>query len=283
VIIEQLEIIRLALEEDLAGGVDVTTDWLVDPALVGEAWIEAREDAIISGVGIVADVFKAVDPEITVTALCEDGAHVRPLNRVISIYGKAGSILKAERTALNFLTHLSGVATKTAELVDMTRAFGTKIWCTRKTTPGLRKLEVEAVRAGGGDTFRDSLFEKVLIKDNHLGVIGGMESLAKRIEDDPESQHNLRDGKLEVASLYELDLAIKMGWKQILLDNFTPEQVREAVERYAKVASLEASGGITHENIREYAATGVEAISIGQLTHSVRSVDFALEVDWSVS
>ncbi|MBL0060281.1 MAG: carboxylating nicotinate-nucleotide diphosphorylase [bacterium] len=282
-ITEQTEIIRLALEEDLASGVDVTTDWLVDPSLVGEAWIEAREDAIIAGIETVRDVFAAVDPDVLVTPLCEDGARVRPLNRVVSIYGKATSILKAERTALNFLTHLSGVATKTAELVEVTRPYGTKIWCTRKTTPGLRRLEVEAVRAGGGDTYRDSLFAKVLIKDNHLSIIGGIDSLAKRLVGDPDASLNLADGKIEVASLYELELAIKMGWKQILLDNFAPEQVREAVERFSKDVSLEASGGITAENIREYAATGIEAVSIGQLTHSVRSVDFALEVDWSVS
>lgn len=282
-ITEQLDIIRLALEEDLASGVDVTTDWLVDPELIGEAWIEAREDAIIAGLESVRDVFAAVDPDVMVTPLCEDGARVRPLNRVVSIFGKARSILKAERTALNFLTHLSGVATKTSELVELTRPYGTRVWCTRKTTPGLRRLEVAAVRAGGGDTFRASLFEKVLIKDNHLGVIGGMESLAKRLEHDADAQINLREGKVEVASLYELELAVKMGWKQILLDNFAPEQVREAVERYARGVSLEASGGITTENIREYASTGIEAISIGQLTHSVRSVDFALEVDWSVS
>lgn len=282
-ITEQTEIIRLALEEDLASGVDVTTDWLVDPALVGEAWIEAREDAIIAGLETVRDVFTAVDPEVLVTPLCGDGARVRPLNRVVSIYGKAVSILKAERTALNFLTHLSGVATKTSELVDVTRPYGTKIWCTRKTTPGLRRLEVAAVRAGGGDTFRDSLFAKVMIKDNHLSIIGGIDSLAKRLIDDPDADINLAEGKIEVASLYELELAIKMGWKQVLLDNFAPEQVREAVERFSKEVSLEASGGITTENIRDYAATGIEAISIGQLTHSVRSVDFALEVDWSVS
>jgi len=283
VITEQTEIIRLALEEDLASGVDVTTDWLVDPSLAGEAWIEAREDAIIAGLDTVREVFFAVDPDVLVTPLCEDGARVRPLNRVVSIYGKATSILKAERTALNFLTHLSGVATKTAELVEFTRPYGTKVWCTRKTTPGLRRLEVEAVRAGGGDTYRDSLFAKVLIKDNHLSIIGGIDSLAKRLVGDPDASLNLAEGKIEVASLYELELAIKMGWKQILLDNFAPEQVREAVERFSKDVSLEASGGITAENIREYAATGIEAVSIGQLTHSVRSVDFALEVDWSVS
>lgn len=282
-ITEQTEIIRLALEEDLASGVDVTTDWLVDPSLVGEAWIEAREDAIIAGLDTVREVFFAVDPDVLVTPLCEDGARVRPLNRVVSIYGKATSILKAERTALNFLTHLSGVATKTAELVEFTRPYGTKVWCTRKTTPGLRRLEVEAVRAGGGDTYRDSLFAKVLIKDNHLSIIGGIDSLAKRLVGDPDASLNLAEGKIEVASLYELELAIKMGWKQILLDNFAPEQVREAVERFSKDVSLEASGGITAENIREYAGTGIEAVSIGQLTHSVRSVDFALEVDWSVS
>lgn len=279
----QSEIIRLALEEDLASGVDLTTDWLVDPALVGEAWIEAREDAIIAGLETVREVFAAVDPEVLVTSLCEDGARVRPLNRVISIYGKAISILKAERTALNFLTHLSGVATKTAELVDIARPYGTKVWCTRKTTPGLRKLEIAAVRAGGGDTYRDSLYGKVLIKDNHLSILGGIDSLAKRLDGDLDAGINLAGGKIEVASMYELEVAVRMGWKQVLLDNFAPEQVREAVERFSKDVSLEASGGITTENIREFAATGIEAVSIGQLTHSVQSVDFALEVDWSVS
>ncbi|MBK6910088.1 MAG: carboxylating nicotinate-nucleotide diphosphorylase [bacterium] len=282
-ITEQMEIIRLALDEDLAGGVDVTTDWLVGPDVKGEAWIEAREDAIVSGLDIVRNVFLAVDNDLMVTPLCEDGARVRPLNRVISVYGHANAILKAERTALNFLTHLSGVATKTSELVELTRAYGTKIWCTRKTTPGLRRLEVAAVRAGGGDTYRDNLYEKILVKDNHLGVMGGMDVLAKKVEHDPAAMLNLEAGKVEVASLYELELAVKMGWRQILLDNFAPEQVREAVERYSKVVGLEASGGITTTNIRDYAATGIEAISIGQLTHSVRSVDFALEVDWSVN
>ncbi|NUO18091.1 carboxylating nicotinate-nucleotide diphosphorylase [bacterium] len=282
-ITEQLEIIRLALEEDLASGVDVTTDWLVETSLVGEAWIEARENAYISGLNTVKEVFAAIDPEVVVTPLCEDGAKVRPLNRVVSIFGKASSILKAERTALNFLTHLSGVATRTAELVEIARPYGTKVWCTRKTTPGLRRLEIEAVRAGGGDTYRDSLYSKILIKDNHLSIIGGIESLAKRLEGDLDAEMNLREGKIEVASLYELDVAVRMGWKKVLLDNFAPEQVREAVERYAKDVSLEASGGIHLGNIREYAATGIEAVSVGELTHSVDSIDFALEVDWSVN
>ncbi len=281
---ETLDIVKLALEEDLAGTLtDVTTDWLVDPELQGEAWIEAREDAHIAGLGVAHEVFLAIDPQIIFTPLCEDGDRVRPLNRVASVYGKAVSILKAERTALNFLTHLSGVATKTAELVSLTKPYGTKIWCTRKTTPGLRRLEVSAVRAGGGDFYRDSLFDKVLVKDNHLGIIGGIEGLARKLDINGEPDARVKDGKVEVASLYELELAVKMGWTQILLDNFAPEQVREAVERYGKDVSLEASGGITTDNIREYAATGVEAISIGQLTHSVRSVDFALEVDWSIT
>jgi len=282
--VETLDIVKLALHEDLAGDlIDVTTDWLVDPELKGEAWIEAREDAIISGLSVVREVFVAIDPEIQFTALCEDGAHVRPLNRVATVYGRAASILKAERTALNFLTHLSGVATKTAELVEKTKPYGTRIWCTRKTTPGLRRLEVSAVRAGGGDTYRDSLYDKVLVKDNHLGMIGGIDALGRTLDINGAVDARVKDGKLEVASLYELELAVKMGWEQILLDNFAPEQVREAVERYGKDVSLEASGGITADNIVEYAATGVHAISIGQLTHSVRSVDFALEVDWSIT
>ncbi len=282
--VETEDIIRLAIEEDLAGDMmDVTTDWLVDRELHGEAWIEAREDAIIAGLDVARQVFYCIDPDLQFTALCADGDHVRPLNRVASVFGRAVSILKAERTALNFLTHLSGVATKTAELVHLTRPYGTKIWATRKTTPGLRRLELAAVRAGGGDTYRESLFDKVLVKDNHLGIIGGIEALSRKLDINGELDPRIADGKVEVASLYELEIAVRMGWKRILLDNFAPEQVREAVERYATVVELEASGGITTSNIRAFAATGVCAISIGQLTHSVRSVDFALEVDWSVA
>ncbi|MCB9357128.1 MAG: carboxylating nicotinate-nucleotide diphosphorylase [Calditrichaeota bacterium] len=283
-IIETMDIVRLALEEDLTGDmIDVTTDSLVDPELSGEAWIEAREDAIIAGLSVAKEVFRAVDPEVVFTPLCADGDHVRPLNRVASINGKAVSILKAERTALNFLTHLSGVATKTAELVQLTGPYQTKVWATRKTTPGLRKLELDAVRAGGGDTYRENLFERVLVKDNHIGIIGGIEALTRRLDINGEADPKFLDGKVEVASLHELELAVGMGWKQILLDNFAPEQVREAVERHGHEVALEASGGIHTGNIREYAATGVPAISIGQLTHSVRSVDFALEVDWSIT
>ncbi|MBK6766875.1 MAG: nicotinate-nucleotide diphosphorylase (carboxylating) [bacterium] len=216
--VETADILKLALEEDLAGDlIDVTTDWLVDPELKGEAWIEAREDAIISGLGVVRDVFLTIDTEIQFSALCDDGARVRPLNRVATVYGRAASILKAERTALNFLTHLSGVATKTAELVELTKQHGTKIWCTRKTTPGLRRLEVAAVRAGGGDTYRDSLFDKVLVKDNHLGMIGGMEALGRMLDINGDTDARVKDGKVEVASLFELDLAVKMGWSKYCL------------------------------------------------------------------
>ena len=278
---ETKNIIRLALEEDLTDDKDVTTDWLIRADQTGEGWVEARQDAVVSGLLPFKEVFLMVDPTIEVTLLCEDGAQVNPLNRVATVSGKAAAILKAERTALNFLSHLSGVATKTAEFVAATSEWKTDILCTRKTNPGLRELEVVAVRHGGGDTFRKNLAEAVLVKDNHLGLIGGVEGLGEIIKASQEDLGFLTSGKLEVQSMYELELAVKMGWKQILLDNFTVEQVTEAVDRWGEAVSLEASGGIHEENLKEYAATGVHAISMGAITHSVKIVDFSLEVDWN--
>jgi nicotinate-nucleotide pyrophosphorylase (carboxylating) len=280
---ELSSIIRLALDEDLTSLGDITTDWLIQEDQTGEGWVEARQDAVVSGLLPFRDVFLAVDPSLEITLLCEDGATVKPLNRVATISGKAASILKAERTALNFLSHLSGIATHTAELVAATREWKTQILCTRKTSPGLRELEVAAVRHGGGDTFRSNLSETVLIKDNHLGLIGGVEALWERLKANPGNPQQLRTGKLEVASMYELELAVKMGWRQILLDNFTVEQVAEAVTRWGRVVHLEASGGINSGNLKQYAATGVHAVSMGELTHSVRVADFSLEVEWNLN
>lgn len=277
---ETKNIIRLALEEDLAERGDITSDWLIGEELTGDGWVEARQDAVVSGLTAFKEVFMAVDSSLEVTLLCEDGANVKPMNRVATIAGNAKSILKAERTALNFLSHLSGVATRTAELVAATREWNTQILCTRKTNPGLRELEVAAVRHGGGDTFRANLSEAVLVKDNHLGMIGGVEGLEELLRSSDEHKDYLISGKLEVLTMYELETAVKMGWKQLLLDNFTVEQVAEAVERWGNVVHLEASGRINESNLTDYAATGVHAISMGVITHSARIVDFSLEVEW---
>jgi nicotinate-nucleotide pyrophosphorylase (carboxylating) len=273
-------VIRLALEEDIPRNLDVTTDWLIPASEYGKAWIESRQEAVVAGIEIVREVFSEVDSALSIEMLSRDGDRVKPLQKVLTCAGSAASILKAERTALNFLSHLSGIATHTETLVEIAKPYGTKVWCTRKTTPGWRRMEVDAVRAGGGDTFRASLDEHILVKDNHLGLIGGIEGLRRALEVSPNRSEILRDGKTEVSSLDELDQAIEMGWTKILLDNFTPDQVREAVLKHAHHAELEASGGINRSNLIDYAKTGVEAVSLGELTHSIRAADFALEVSW---
>jgi nicotinate-nucleotide pyrophosphorylase (carboxylating) len=281
------QLIRRALDEDAAGNRDMTSDLLIDPRVTGTAWIEAREDAVVSGLSVVVDVFAAVDQKVQTRALVPDGTRVPRMQRVMDISGPATSILKAERTALNFLTHLSGVATHTWQFVDATRQWKTTILCTRKTLPGLRALEVAAVRHGGGDAYRTNLTDAVLIKDNHLGILGGMSGVRQRLTEmrrnDAESVDKLLStGKIEVSTLDELDEAVEMGWKQMLLDNFTHSDVAEAVKRFSDKVFLEMSGGINLSNVAEFAATGVHAISIGALTHSSRAADFSLEVEWNI-
>jgi nicotinate-nucleotide pyrophosphorylase (carboxylating) len=283
--VEQL--IRVALAEDIAGNRDATSDLFVDPEVTGNAWIEAREECVVSGLDVAAAVFAAVDIGLRIKKLAENGALVQRMQHVMEISGPASSILKAERTALNFLTHLSGIATHTRKFVDATRPWKTIVLCTRKTLPGLRELEIAAVRHGGGDAYRTNLVDAVLIKDNHLGIVGGMAGVKQRMAEigrahPEELERLLATGKIEASSLAEVAEAVEMGWKQILLDNFVPADVAEAVKRYGKKAYLEMSGGVNLSNAAEFAATGVHAISVGALTHSSKAVDFSLEVEWSV-
>jgi len=281
------QLIRAALDEDIVGGRDMTSDLFVESGVTGTAWIEAREEAVVSGLGVVSAVFAGVDPAIRTKLLVGDGALVSRLQHVMDISGPASSILQAERTALNFLTHLSGVATHTRKFVDATRKWNTKILCTRKTLPGLRALEIAAVRHGGGEAYRTNLSDAVLIKDNHLGILGGLKDVRRRVEevrrrDARAAEDLLNSGKIEVSSLDELAEAQAMGWKHVLLDNFTPTDVATAVKRFGQDVYLEMSGGINLSNVVEFAATGVHAISIGALTHSSRAVDFSLEVEWNI-
>jgi nicotinate-nucleotide pyrophosphorylase (carboxylating) len=283
--IEQL--IRTALDEDVAGNRDMTSDLFVDPQVTGHGWIEAREEAVVSGLQVAAQVFAAVDPNLMIVMRAEDGAHVSLMQRVMEIRGPAGSMLKAERTALNFLTHLSGIATHTRKFVEATRDSKTVVLCTRKTLRGLRDLEVAAVRHGGGDAYRTNLVDAVLLKDNHLGILGGMAGVKMRLEairakDASAADALLASGKIEASSLAEVAEAVGMGWRQILLDNFTPADVAAAVNVYGERVYLEMSGGVTLSNAAEFAATGVYAISVGAVTHSSKAVDFSLEVEWNV-
>lgn len=274
-----------ALAEDLPTGGDITSDRFVPSQTKGIGWIEAREDAVISGLNVAARVFHIVDDSLSVSALTADGTNVRSMQRVLNVNGKAESILKAERTVLNFLCHLSGIATTTRHYVDTVKTKKMKILCTRKTTPGLREWEIDAVRHGGGDAFRTNLSDAVLLKDNHLGMLGGMQGVRKRLaemqRENPEIVSDvLRNGKIEASTMEDVAVAVEMGWQQILLDNFSPSDVRIAVKMWGKRVFMEVSGGVNMTNIHEYAETGVHAVSVGGLTHSAKAADFSLEVEW---
>jgi nicotinate-nucleotide pyrophosphorylase (carboxylating) len=279
------QLIRAALEEDIAQGKDITSDLFVENKITGKGWIEARQSSVISGLTIVSRVFQTVDQTLFITPLANDGKKAEPMQKVLLVEGKAGSILRGERTALNFLGHLSGVATLTRAFVDAANSFPAKILCTRKTTPGWRDLEVAAVRHGGGDAYRTNLYDALLLKDNHEGILGGMNGVEYALRElgrsDPQQLSRILElGKIEVSSLEELSRAEQMGWKQVLLDNFTPAMTLQAVQQFGHRMFLEASGGITIRNVSDYAATGVHAISIGALTHSAPAADFSLEVEW---
>jgi nicotinate-nucleotide pyrophosphorylase (carboxylating) len=269
--------IAVALEEDIGPG-DITTASFVPETLRSSARIVAREKAIVAGSQTTVEVFRRVDPSIHSDVMRADGAEVNAGDPVIEIRGLARSILKAERTALNFLQHLSGIATLTAQFVAAAENEHVKILDTRKTTPGLRELEKAAVVAGGGANHRFGLFDMVLIKDNHIASSGGFSDFADRIrqvrQDHPKLRVELEADNLDhVRTFVELE-----GVDVILLDNMTRAQMREAVALRKNEIKFEASGGITLKNIRRIAATGVDYISIGALTHSPRAIDFSLEM-----
>jgi nicotinate-nucleotide pyrophosphorylase (carboxylating) len=269
--------ITIALEEDIGSG-DITTASFVPETLRSSARIIAREKAIVAGSQTAVEVFRRVDPSIHSDVMRADGTEVNPGDSVIEIRGLAQTILKAERTALNFLQHLSGIATLTAQFVAAAENEHVKILDTRKTTPGLRELEKAAVVAGGGANHRFGLFDMVLIKDNHIASSGGFSDFADRIRQIRQSHPKLRveleaDNLEQVRTFVELD-----GVDVILLDNMTPVQMREAVALRKNEIKFEASGGITLKNIRRIAATGVDYISIGAVTHSPRAIDFSLEM-----
>ena len=269
--------IDIALREDIGTG-DVTTDFFVSKNARSAARILAREPAILAGTETAAEVFRRVDQALHITVLRKDGTEINAGESVIDIEGATRSILTAERVALNFLQHLSGIATMTRKFVDAAACEHLRILDTRKTTPGLRALEKAAVVAGGGANHRFGLFDMVLIKDNHLAAITGFDELAKAVrkfrEARPDVQIEIEADTLDqVHSLVEID-----GIDVILLDNMKPAQIREAISLGKNRVKFEASGGVTLKNIRQIAATGVDFISIGAITHSARAIDFSLEI-----
>ncbi len=267
-------IVRRALEEDLGRAGDLTTDLLLASGVAARAAIVAREGGIVSGLMVAEIAFHAIDPAVHVEVTAPDGSCVAPGQTVAVVDGSARSILTAERVALNFLGHLSGVATATNELVQRIAGTHAYIICTRKTIPGLRLLQKYAVRCGGGLNHRFGLDDAVLVKDNHIATAGGLAAVMSRLRGRLGPMVKI---EVEVDTIEQLQEALALGFDAILLDNMPPETMRRAVRITAGRASLEASGGITRDRVREIAETGVDFISSGALTHSVRSLDLGLD------
>jgi nicotinate-nucleotide pyrophosphorylase (carboxylating) len=273
----EFDIIDIALREDIGSG-DITTDSFVPENLHAAARIVARENAIVAGTTTAAEVFRRVDPSLNLQILRTDATEVKPGEILMEIRGPARSILKAERVALNFLQRLSGIATLTRKFVDAAANDRVKILDTRKTAPGLRALEKAAVVAGGGQNHRFGLYDRVLVKDNHLSALSGFSNFAETVrrlrEQRPDVQIEIEaDNLKQVRALVQLD-----DVDVILLDNMKPAQIREAIALGKGKVKFEASGGVTLKNVRQIAATGVDYISVGALTHSARAIDFSLEM-----
>ena len=277
-----LALLDLALAEDIGGG-DITSSLTVPPGRQARGRLLAKMAGVISGLDVAGEVFRRVDPAIVFTPLVADGDAVAAMTSVATVEGPAGSLLAAERVALNLLQRLSGVATVTARYVEAVRDTKARIVDTRKTTPGLRALEKAAVRHGGGHNHRFGLTDGVLIKDNHLAAVGGANRVACAVAQARQgAPHTLRI-EIEVTTLDELAQALAAGADIVLLDNMEVSALREAVAMTAGRALLEASGGVTLETVAEIAATGVDLISVGALTHSAPSLDISLELDLAQS
>jgi nicotinate-nucleotide pyrophosphorylase (carboxylating) len=265
-------LIDLALDED-AGLGDVTSRAIFPPRHASRAVIDAKQDLVLCGVEIAARVFARVDPALKVKLLARDGDRVRRGTRVLAVAGPTAALLTAERTALNFLQRLSGIATHTRRHATAVDGTGVRIVDTRKTTPGWRALEKYAVRCGGGTNHRSSLGEHVLIKDNHIAAAGSLAAAVRRAR---AGAPHLAKIEVETTTLAEVKEALRAEADVILLDNMTPAQVRAAVATIAGAATVEVSGGVRFETLRDYALPGVDVISIGALTHSATAVDLSL-------
>lgn len=269
------EIVANALKEDI-GLKDITTENFISTVKSVKANIITEEDCIICGVSVAAQVFKSINPKIKFKALFSDGEKVKKGKVVAQIYGHAADILTGERVALNFLSFLSAISTKTRRFVEAVKPYKAKIIDTRKTIPGLRLLQKYAVRLGGGFNHRYTLDEMILVKDNHLFIMGGIDN----IESLPQNYKT----EIEVKSLKEFQKALDLSPDIIMLDNMSVNDMKKAVKlrnklpNMGKIPQIEASGGVTLKNVKNIASTGVNTISIGSLTHTIDSIDLSLEI-----
>jgi nicotinate-nucleotide pyrophosphorylase (carboxylating) len=265
-----------ALEEDLGFAGDITSQAVVPADLQGGASIVAKEDGVIAGLFVANAVFKAVDSEIEFTQKVEDGAEVKEGQTIAQVVGTVRSILAGERVALNFLGHLSGIATLTKKFVDKARPFQVTIKDTRKTTPEMRILEKYAVRVGGGKSHRFGLYDAVLIKDNHIKAAGGIQPAIE------SARKNLRPGteiEVEVEDVADVTEALRGKADIIMLDNMDVASIKEAVKSIRAKALVEVSGGVTLDNVEEIARTGINFISVGAITQSVKALDLSLNLE----
>jgi nicotinate-nucleotide pyrophosphorylase (carboxylating) len=267
--------VRAALLEDLGRAGDLTTEACVPETATAQAQFAARVPGSIAGLSIAATAFRLIDPAIIFTPKIQDGARVSPGDTIASLSGPARGILTAERVALNFLGHLSGIATATRGIADAIAHTTCRVVCTRKTTPNLRAFEKYAVLCGGGANHRFGLDDAILIKDNHIAIAGGVTAALTRAK---SRAGHLVKIELEVDTLAQLEEALSIGVDAVLLDNMSPDQLRQAVSLVNGRAVTEASGRITPDTAPAIAETGVDMISVGWLTHSVKTLDIGLDI-----
>lgn len=271
---ENERLIRLALEEDI-GPQDITTDALIDKDRVAQGLIFAKESMVLAGLQVAQEVFATLDPAMSFHITFQDGDRVESGDKILSAHGKLRALLTGERTALNFLQRLSGIATLTRQYVDQVAGSSVRLTDTRKTTPGWRRLEKYAVKIGGGHNHRFGLYDGILIKDNHIVACGGISEAVARVRN---NQPHLWEIEVEVSDLDQVKEALENGADVIMLDNMEIDDIREAVRLVEGRALVEVSGGVTLDTLAELTDTGVDIISIGALTHSARAVDISMRV-----
>lgn len=272
-----LELIDNALREDIGDG-DHSTLACVPAHAIGKAQLIIKEDGILAGIELAEIIFKRFDPSLQIEILLEDGKAVKSGDVAFIVSGSSRSILTTERLVLNCMQRMSGIATQTNKIVSCIEGCATKLLDTRKTTPGIRLLEKWAVRIGGGHNHRFGLFDMLMLKDNHIDYAGGIQPAVLRANEYLKSKKKNLKIEIEVRNLQELKEVLEIGMvDRIMLDNFSPDEIRDALKLIPTEYETEASGGITLETIRSYAETGVDFISVGALTHSAKSLDMSLK------
>lgn len=270
------DLLNLAFAEDVGDG-DHTTLSTIPAEEQGKQHLIVKEEGILAGVEIARKVFEKFDPQLKMTVFIEDGAHVKPGDIAFEVEGSVRSLLQTERVMLNIMQRMSGIATQTAKYQQKLEGLKTKVLDTRKTTPGMRMLEKEAVRIGGGCNHRIGLFDMILIKDNHVDFAGGIPQAVSAARKYLAEKGKDLKIELEVRNEDEIRQALEVGVDRIMLDNFTPERTREAVKLINGRTEVESSGGITLDTLRDYGECGVDFISVGALTHSVKGLDMSFK------